>query len=73
MDWTAEVVGRMHQHKVKGYDLAKEAGIPASYLSTVLNGHKGSEEKKTQILEALERLEARIRSGAAGDAPCIEQ
>lgn len=81
MDWTAEIVGRMHNAKVRGIDLAAEAGMAPSYLSTVLNGHKGSDIVKENILAAMARLEkangieptaSSDNPGAKeGDAPCI--
>lgn len=61
MDWTAEVVGRMHGAGVTGLELAKETGISNSYLSAVLNNKKrvGDEGIKKRIIDALERLEQR--------------
>lgn len=59
LDWTAEVVGRMHAAKVTGLELAEEAGITNSYLSAVLHGKKGCEETRQRIICALERLEQR--------------
>ena len=39
LDWTAEVVGRMHMSGVSGCELAKEAGITNTYaLQTLLDG-----------------------------------
>lgn len=70
-DWTAEVVGRMHKARIKGLQLAARAGISNAYLSTVLNGHKGTEGTKAKILSALESLEAEaaqaeVSAGAEG-------
>lgn len=66
-DWTADVVGRMHQARITGKQLADRAGITNAYLSTVLNGHKGTEETKAKIFAALESLEAEVV--AAEDNP----
>lgn len=57
MDWTAEVVGRMHAARVTGLELAKEAGVSNSYLSAVLHKKKGDEQTRQRIISALERLE----------------
>lgn len=58
MDWTAEVVGRMHAARVTGLELAKEAGVSNSYLSAVLHKKKkGGEQTRQRIISALERLE----------------
>lgn len=59
-DWTAEVVARMHTARITGQQLADECGYNATYLSTVLHGHKGNDQTKQRIFEALERLEAKI-------------
>lgn len=59
-DWTAEVVGRMHRLRISNSQLAQRAGTSPTYLSTVLNGHKGSEEMKDKIFKALDSLEAEI-------------
>lgn len=70
-DWTAEVVGRMHKAKITGLQLAARAGITNAYLSSVLNGHKGTDETKARIITALESLEAEAVTGDGGmdDAP----
>lgn len=59
LDWTAEVVGRMHTASITGLELAAEAGITNSYLSAVLHGKKGNEHTQQRIFSALERLERR--------------
>ena len=41
LDWTAEVVGRMHMAAITGKQLADEAGLTNSYLSAVLHNKKG--------------------------------
>lgn len=56
-DWTAEVVGRMHMSAITGKQLAEEAGMTNSYLSTVLHGKKGNAATRQRITNALERLE----------------
>lgn len=64
-DWTADVVGRMHKAHITGKQLAEKAGITNAYLSTVLNGHKGNDDTKRKIVEALEALEAEARESIA--------
>lgn len=59
LDWTAEVVGRMHTAGITGLELAKEAGVSSSYLSTVLHKKKGNEQTRQRVICALERLEQR--------------
>lgn len=62
LDWTADVVGRMHAAGITGLELSKEAGITNSYLSTVLHGKKGDEQTEQRIIGALERLERQRES-----------
>ena len=57
--WTAEVVGRMHVARITGQMLAKECGYCSTYVSSVLNGNRGTARTKQKILEALGRLEKR--------------
>lgn len=59
LDWTAEVVGRMHAARVTGLELAEEAGVSNSYLSAALHKKKGNEKTRQRIICALERLEQR--------------
>ena len=59
-NWTADVVGRMHIAGITGQMLAQECGYTAPYLSTVLNGKRGTEQTKECVLKALERLENRL-------------
>ncbi len=63
-DWTADVVGRMHKSRITGKMLAAESGITAAYLSTVLNGHKGTPGTREKIIAALKRLEQKAQDTA---------
>lgn len=62
-NWTANVVGRLHLHKITQVQLAKRCGYSAPYLSTVLNGKKEFKSEtskiktKMKIMSALEALE----------------
>lgn len=62
LDWTAEVVGRMHMAAITGKQLADEAGLTNSYLSAVLHNKKGNEQTRRRINDALERIEQRQAS-----------
>ena len=67
-NWTAEVVGRMHVARITGQALARECGYSAAYVSTVLNGKRGTEETKKTILAALARLEAKCSASESAAA-----
>lgn len=53
--WTGQVVGLLHTHRITQAELATELGITAQYVSMVLNGKKSS--KGIQ-----ERMEAAIQA-----------
>ena len=62
--WTGDLVGQMHKHKVTKTQLAEEMDVTREYVSMVLNGHRepvGAEEKFTA---ALNRIIARKSSVA---------
>lgn len=56
LEWTAEVVGRMHLAKITVKRLAEEAGYTPEYVSMVLNGHRDTEAAKAALFAALDRL-----------------
>lgn len=39
-EWTAEIVGKLHQFEMTKKEFAKRCGYSAGYLSMVLNGKK---------------------------------
>lgn len=55
-EWTAELVARMHLAKVTKKQLAEEAGYTPEYVSMVLNGHRDTENAKSTLLAAADRL-----------------
>lgn len=62
LDWTAEVVGRMHMAGITGIELANEAGIANTYLSSVLHKKRGgNEQTRRRIVSALDRIEQKKR------------
>ena len=52
-NWTGDLVGLMHVHKISKKQLADHIGVTREYVSLVLNGHRepaGAEEKfKTHL------------------------
>jgi len=49
MDWTCEVVARMHKLRMQGY--------APGYISMLLNGHRDTENAREKIMLALDRAE----------------
>ena len=54
--WTADVVGLMHLHKIKAVDLAKHMGVNPKYLSTVLNGHRNPKHAEEACRKAINEI-----------------
>lgn len=54
--WTADIVGQMHLHRITVKRLAEEAGYNEKYLSGVLNGHYDTKVAEGKLREALTRL-----------------
>lgn len=61
--WTSNLVGQMHKHKISKTQLAERLGITREYVSMVLNGHRaptGAEEKfRTAVEEIIAEAEGR--------------
>ena len=54
--WTADLIGEMHMHRITAKELAKEAGWHPKYLSAVLNGHRQPRGAEGTLKLALDRL-----------------
>lgn len=58
MDWTCEVVARMHKLKMQNKELAQLTGYAPGYISMLLNGHRDTENAREKIMLALDRAES---------------
>lgn len=55
-EWTGDLVGLMHTHKISFQQLAEKLGVTNRYVSMILNGHRdpaGAEEKFRAALNEL--------------------
>lgn len=56
--WTGDLVGQMHKHKISKSQLAEHMGLSREYVSMVLNGHRdpaGAEQKfRTALAELID-------------------
>lgn len=55
-NWTGELVGSLHDHKITQNQLAQRLGISYQYVSMVLSGHRsppGAEQRFRSALDAL--------------------
>ena len=54
--WIGDLVGRMHQYRVKNSQLAQEMGVSREYLSMILNGHREPNGVEQRMNDALDKL-----------------
>ena len=55
-NWIAEVVGKMHIHKITQVELAKRIGIRRDYLNKILNGFDKPANAEERVKKALDEL-----------------
>lgn len=55
-DWTGDLVGLMHTHKITGIQLAEKLGLTDRYVSMVLNGHREPDGAEQRFKEAVEQI-----------------
>ena len=54
--WTADLVGQMHKHKISKTQLADHMGVTREYVSMVLNGHRDPVGAEQRFRTALDEL-----------------
>ena len=52
-DWTGELVGLMHCHRITGLQLAEKLGVTNRYVSMILNGHRDPPGAETRFRKAV--------------------
>lgn len=55
-EWTGDLVGLMHNHKITFSQLAQKLGVTNRYVSMVLNGHRnpaGAEDRFRAAVNSL--------------------
>ena len=55
-EWTGNLVGLMHVHKITNKMLGDEMGVTDRYVSMVLNGHRGPPDAERRFTEAVNKL-----------------
>lgn len=55
-EWTGDLVGLMHNHRISFSELAEELGVTNRYVSMVLNGHREPVGAEQKFREAVNRL-----------------
>lgn len=54
--WTAEIIGKMHLHRISQKALAQHLGMTPEYISMVLNGHRDPPDAEARFRVALAGL-----------------
>ena len=54
--WTADIIGQMHIHKVTGKALAEKLGYTPEYVSAVLNGKREPKNAEQIFRKGLDEL-----------------
>lgn len=54
--WTAEIVGQMHKHKIAKKCLAEMLGVTPEYVSMVLNGHRDPSGAEARFRSAVDEI-----------------
>lgn len=57
--WTGDIIGQMHLHRIQKRNLAEELSVTPEYVSMVLNGRRDPPDAEQKFREALARLVAR--------------
>lgn len=55
-EWTAELVGLMHLHRITMSELANHLGISKQYASMVFNGHRDPPEAEVRFQKAVAEI-----------------
>ena len=56
LNWTAQIVGRLHVEKITQRELAKELDFTEEYVSAILNGKRepvGIQERMEAAIDAI--------------------
>lgn len=54
--WIAEVVGKMHVHKISQDELAEKVGVRREHINKILNGKLAPKGAKERITTAINEL-----------------
>ena len=64
--WRGNLVGRMHDHRITGKELAKELGVTDRWISAVINGHRDPKNAELLFNAAVNSIIERRED----DTPC---
>lgn len=62
--WTADIIGQMHLHRIHKKRLADALGVTPEYVSMVLNGRREPPDAEKKFREALARIIASMDEAA---------
>lgn len=56
MDWRSEIVGLLHENKIKQKELAEEIGVSDIWVSYVINGKENPSGMEQRMRDAIKRI-----------------
>lgn len=65
--WTGEIVGKMHLHRISQVQLADALGYTPEYVSTVLNGKRSPKDAEARFRAAVDDLTAQSHNTTEQD------
>lgn len=65
-EWTGNLVGLMHVHKISFQTLAEHLGLSKQYVSMVLNGKRNPPDAEARFRQAVDELCSQNHSNTAG-------
>lgn len=64
MDWRSEIVGLLHEHKIKQKELAEEIGVSDIWVCYVLAGRENPKGMEQRMRDAIDAIIARRAEAA---------
>ena len=64
--WTGELVGKMHNEKIRLEDVASELGVTKAYVSMLLNCKRKPKDAREKLEHAVEEIIRRKNEERAG-------
>lgn len=66
--WTADIIGQLHLHKIAKKELAQKIGVTPEYVSMVLNGHRDPRDAQEKFRQAVCAIIAERQKSSASQS-----
>lgn len=54
--WIANIVGKMHIHRIRQIDVAERLSVTPEYVSSILNGHRSPAGAQQRLEQAVAEI-----------------